>query len=29
MSFENVEKYSEEELNTICLRRGIAYENKA
>jgi hypothetical protein len=28
MSFENVEKYTVEELNTICLRRGIAYEDK-
>jgi hypothetical protein len=28
MSFEKVEKYTVEELNTICLRRGIAYEDK-
>ena len=28
MSFENIDKFTEEELNTICLRRGIAYEDK-
>jgi len=28
MSFEHVHKYPEEELNQICLRRGIAFENK-
>ena len=28
MSFENLEKFTVEELNTVCLRRGIAYEDK-
>ena len=28
MSFENLDKFTEEELNTICLRRGIAFEDK-
>ena len=28
MSFEHVEKFSEEELNFICFRRGIEVQNK-
>ena len=28
MSFEHVEKYSDEELNLICFRRGIEIQNK-
>jgi hypothetical protein len=28
MSFENIDKFTEEELNTICLRRGINFEDK-
>ena len=28
MSFEQIEKFNEEELNFICYRRGIEIQNK-
>lgn len=28
MSFEEVDKFTEVDLNAICLRRGIAFEDK-